>query len=275
MKSGLPSREIWRNGPLLTLSPPPVVPQRDLLAARGRPHADHRGRVGLAVLARSQQLRGRDLHGDRVHVQLGGGVDPLGGLVEDVHPVLGVQFLERAQVGEVEDRAEVHVEALGPLAGEHLDAAGDRAHRLVGQVGVVRGRQRPDVARRAGQVLAQHLALAVLDAGHVVELAAVPVRAVERQDRAGVVEERVRVPQLGLEVERVGDVVLAVAAVVNVDLVQHVVAERVEVRPARRALQGDVVGDQRDRVGLVGADEGVHVGAVGNRVLRDLRCLAV
>jgi len=76
-------------------------------------------------------------------------------------------------------------------------------------------------------------------------------------------------------VERVGDVVLAVAAVVDVDLVEDVVAERVEVGAARRALQRDVVGDQRDRVGPVGADERVDVGAIGDRVLRDLRCFAV
>lgn len=93
------------------------------------------------------------------------------------------------------------------LAGEHLDAIADLVRRLVGQVGVVRGGQRADVARRAGQILADHRALAVLDAGHVVELPAVPVRAIERQDRADVVEERVGVPQLGLEVKRVGDVV--------------------------------------------------------------------
>jgi len=170
---------------------------------------------------------------------------------------------------------EVDVEALGPLAREHLDAAADGVHGLVGERVVVRGRQRADVARRAGQVRADHRALAVLDAGHVVELAAVPVRAVERQDRADVVEERVGIAQPGLEVERVGDVVLAVAAVVDVDLVEDVVAERVEVGAARRALQRDVVGDQRDRVGPVGADERVDVGAIGDRILRDLRCFAV
>ena len=62
----------------------------------------------------------------------------------------------------------------------------------------------------------------------------------------------------------------AVAVVVDVDLVQHVVAELVEVRAAGRRLQRDVVGDQRDRVRLVRADERVEVGAVGDRVLGDL-----
>jgi hypothetical protein len=78
-------------------------------------------------------------------------------------------------------------------------------------------------------------AAAVPDAGHAVELAAVPVRAAQRVDRPGVVQERVSVAQHGLEPELEADVRLAVAGVIDVDLVEHGVAELVEVRPARRA----------------------------------------
>ena len=54
-----------------------------------------------------------------------------------------------------------------------------------------------------------------------------------------------------------------------------VVAELEEVRPAGRVLERHEVADQRDRPGTVGADERVHVGVVGNRVLADLGCLTV
>jgi hypothetical protein len=66
-----------------------------------------------------------------------------------------VQVLERPQVAEVEDRAEVDVEAVGPLAGEHLDAAGEVVHRLPGELAVVRGGERADVAGRAGEPRAE------------------------------------------------------------------------------------------------------------------------
>jgi hypothetical protein len=60
-----------------------------------------------------------------------------------------------------------------------------------------------------------------------------------------------------------------------VDLVEHVVAELVEVRAAVGLLERDEVGDQGHVVRPVGADERVDVGAVGDRVLADLGCFAV
>ena len=56
---------------------------------------------------------------------------------------------ERAQVTEVEDGAEVHVEALGALAGEHPDAAAELVHGGRGRsekaavLGNVRAHQKP------------------------------------------------------------------------------------------------------------------------------------
>ena len=120
------------------------VPQPDPLAARRGPHAD--GRV-----AAPGHRGNRHLDRDRVHVQVVGGVHPRRGAGEDVQPVLGVQVLERPQVAQVEDRAQVDVEALGALPGEHRDPVAQVVHRLAGQRGVVRRGQRPDVARRAGQ----------------------------------------------------------------------------------------------------------------------------
>src|SRR5262249_56363734 len=112
-------------------------------------------------------------------------------------------------------------------------------HRGGGELVVVRGGQRADVAGRAGKVLAEFGpgAGAMGEAGDGVELAGVPVRTVQRGDRPGVVEERVRVPQPIVEGEPVGDVRLAVTVVVDVDLVADVLAELVEVRAARGCLK--------------------------------------
>ena len=59
------------------------------------------------------------------------------------------------------------------------------------------------------------------------------------------------------------------------DVVHDVVPELVEVRPAVRFLQGDVVGDQRHSVRAVRSDECVDVRAVRHGVLADLRRFAV
>ena len=206
-------------------------------------------------------------------IDAGGGVDALGHLAE---PGVGqtegvVVLLEGPKVAQVEDGAQVDVEALGPLTGEdggsRGDAGGGRGH----QGRVVGGGEWPDVARRAGDARAQHLAGTALgDPGHRVGLPAVPVGAGQRTDRPGVVEEGVGVGDLAGELELVGDVGIAVAVVVDVDLVEHVVTELVEVGTAVGGLQRDVVGDEGDGVWCVGADERVQVGGVGDGVLGDL-----
>jgi hypothetical protein len=60
-----------------------------------------------------------------------------------------------------------------------------------------------------------------------------------------------------------------------VDLIEHIVAGKVEVRAAGGGLERDVVGDEGDRVRTVRADEYIHVGAVGDRVLGGLRSFAM
>ena len=166
------------------------------------------------------------------------------------------------------------MEGVGTLTGED-PAATELVHGLRRQLGVVGRAARTHVDRRAGELAGQLAPLAVLDPGHRVELRAVPVLVTDAGDRPDVVEERLRVADLGGEAELVGDVGGALAGVRDVDLVGHVVAELVEVRAAVGSLQRDVVGDQHDVVGLRRADERVDVGAVGNRVLADLRCFAV
>jgi len=47
-----------------------------------------------------------------------------------------------------------------------------------------------------------------------------------------------------------------------VDLIQHVVAELIEVRASGRLLKGHVVRDDRDSAGAVGADERIEIRAV-------------
>ncbi len=214
-------------------------------------------------------LGDRHLEGDRVHVEA----------LERVHPGrVGagdqVQVLEGAQRSQVEDAAEVDMERVRALPGED-PATPDLVHGRGSQVGVVRRRPGADVDRRAGQPGGEHLGLAVLDPGERVELRPVPAGAVETRDLAGVVEEGLRVAHHGVELEAVGDVGLGLAPVGDVDVVDHVVAELVEVRPAVRGLERDVVGDQRDGVGPVGADERVDVRAVGDGVLGGLGCFAV
>ena len=127
------------------------VPQRDPLTAGRGPHAD--GRVPLPG-----HRRDRHLDRDRMHVQVVGGVHPGRGRQFQAGDVeRGVQVLERPQVGQVEDRAQVDVEGFGPLPGEHPDPATQIMDRGGGDARVVPGRrgQRPDVAGRAGQPGAQ------------------------------------------------------------------------------------------------------------------------
>ena len=70
----------------------------------------------------------------------------------------GVVTSERAQVTEVEDRAQVDVEAFGPLTGEHLGRGAPALTAWTAAAArrrVVRCRQRSDVARRAQQADAE------------------------------------------------------------------------------------------------------------------------
>src|SRR5262249_60584724 len=124
------------------------------------------------MLAARQQLRDGDLDSDRVNGQVPERVDSGRGVVEHVHPELSMQLLEWPQVNEVEDRAHVYVEGIGPLAGEDVDPARDAMHCGLGQLRVIRSGQRADVAWRAGQARSQGVALAVRYAGHRVGLAA-------------------------------------------------------------------------------------------------------
>ena len=255
----------------LVAAPAVRVDDLDALAAGGRVHAEHGLRIVRGVqLPVAGELRDRDLKDDRVRVEA----------ADAVHPVLraerdDVSGVERPQAGEVEHRAEIDEERIVALAGERLDAAGQLLNRGLHERAVVRGRARPDVDRRRRQVPADDGRLVLLHPGDRVVLRPVPVRVGERVDRAGVVEERVAVPGLRPEVELVGHVLPSVSRRVDLELVEHVVAERVEVRPAGGLLERDVVGNDRDRVGPVGAHERVHVRVVRNRVLADRRSLSV
>src|SRR5262245_45755348 len=184
-----------------------------------------------------------------------------------------MRAVERPEAEEVEDRAQVDLERLVPLAGEDLAAVRERVHRRGGQRLVVGRRARADVDRRRREVAAQHRRHAVVAADHAIALPDVEVRVVERGDGPRVVEERIGVLDLRPERELVRDLRLPVPVVVDVDVVEDVVAELVEVRPSRRLLERDEVGDEHDLVGLLGVHEGVDVGVVRARVLADERRL--
>ena len=241
-----------------------------LLAAGGGVDADDGGGVGGVgrVGAVGGQHRLRDLKGDRVDVRGAERVDPV---VHAECAAAGVQRGEGPQVAEVEHRAEIDEERVGPLAGEHLLPGGESADGSGGERRVVRGGQRADVAGRARKRGAHRGRGAPLHLGHVVGLPAVPGRVAERGDRPGVVQEaRRRVRRRGAETELVADVGLR-AGVGDVDLVPDVVAELVEVRPSRGRLERDEVGDDGHRVRRIRADERIDVGVVGNRVAGDVR----
>ena len=252
------------------------------LPAGGRVDADHGVRVVRPGRQRAilRQLRDRHLERDRVRVVAADAIDALLRWQRE-----RVRRVERPQAGEVEDRAEVDEERVVDLAGIDLPAARQAPDGGAHQRAVVRSRAGADADRRRRQVLRQHrhprltaddaAATPGLDARDAVELRPVPVGVRERVDRAGVVEERVRVPRLGAEAELVADVLVAVAGVVDLDLVEDVVAEAVEVRTAGGLLERDVVRENRDRIRPVRAHERVDVGVVGDRILGDQRRLSV
>src|SRR5580693_1208270 len=148
-------------------------------------------------------------------------------------------------------------------------------HGGLGQSGVVRCRKRPDVAWWAGQVLAERLALSVGNTGHGEMLAAYPGLVGQGLDWPRVVKEGVGIGDRAGEPELISDLRLSITIVVDVDLVEHFVAELVEVRSSVRTLEWNIVGDDRHGVRVVGADEGVEIRAVGDGILGDLGCFTV
>ena len=152
LTSGLPRRETCCQGPVPTYLPCFGVPHPGLAAAGRGPDADHgtrRHRVG-GQLAVAGELADRHLERDGVHVEGLDRVDPVHVRHRDQ-----VRLVERAQRTEVEDAAEVDVECVGTLPGEHLAAAGSVCTAWRASAGVVRGAAGPDVDRWAGQVVAR------------------------------------------------------------------------------------------------------------------------
>ncbi len=245
-----------------------------------------------------RQRTDRNLQRNRVDVDAGQGIDT--GSVGARDQVVA---RDRPQVTEVEDGAEVDEEAVGPLAGEDVEAIGHPVHRRGRQRRVVRRAANSHIAGRAGEHSTASRGWADgrrrgvprrrvdVDPRDLVGLPAVPGGAVARRRRmrdgpCGI-EERVRIEDLCRELELVGDGRGAGPRVVDVDLVEHIVpdgrriaddrlgAELEEVRPTVRGLQRHIVGDDRDRFRAIGADERVHVRAVSGRVLGNGRCFSV
>jgi hypothetical protein len=63
--------------------------------------------------------------------------------------------------------------------------------------------------------------------------------------------------------------------ILNVDLIPDILPERVIVRAAERKLGGDVIGDDRDLVGIIRAPECVEVRVVGQWIIGDEWCFPV
>jgi hypothetical protein len=185
-----------------------------------------------------------------------------------------------ADVQRVERCAEVDEERVVDLAGEDLASARQGLHRLRRHGIVVGDRLGPDVVGRHRDVAQQRAgraqpAVLVAQAGHRVRLLDVQVRVVDRPDRRRGVEVGVLVAHPRAEHEAVADVVAAVARVVDVQVVGRAVVEPVEVRASGGILEGNPVGDQRERPWCVGCREGVDVGVVRGGVERRQRRFAV
>jgi hypothetical protein len=250
-----------------------VVPDLGPLTARACIHANDRVlslRV-RRVVAADGQIPLRHPQRDGVHVRGLGPVDAGRGSARDQ-----VQVLEGPQCAEIEDAAQVDVETLPALTSEHVPPARQVVDRLRRQHGVVRRATNPHVDRRAEEAARELLRrLAPLHPSDRVRLRTIPRGVGDLGDRAGVVQERIRIRDHCREPEPVGDVVLCLTAVGDDDLVEHIVAELVEIRAALGDLGRNEVRNQRDSVRLVRADEDVGVRVVGYRVLADLRRFAV
>ena len=211
------------------------------LPVRRSPHTDH---VRVVV-----EHRDRHLKRDRVHAVAGEEVLAAAGRPGPV-----------ADRDEIEDGADVAEERIVTLACEDGRAVRERVHTLLRQRVVVRSRPRADVVGRGHQPAADDRR-AVSD--HLRDRVALLCAAEEERRRAG------------LEAEVPADVRLPVAVAVDVDVVPRGRRERVPVRPRGWVLARNHVVDQRDRVRLVRAAEGVDVRLVGRRILRGERSLTV
>jgi len=182
----------------------------------------------------------------------------------------------RAADAEQVEHVEVDEERLVARAGErgHAPHGPDRLQR---DRLVARERAVADVPRRDRDVVHDRLRRAgpLVDLLELVGLGDVEVRAGERIDRAGVVEERRAVLALRVERPAIGDIGDRVTVIVNVHFVACIVRELVEVRTRGREQQRHVVRDDDEPVRIGRAEEGVDVGIVGVLILGDRRRLAV
>ena len=141
LKSGLPRRDSWVNGPEQKFLRPSQL--RRSWPFDGWPWSTRRSprpgwyRVGMAAVG--GELFDRNLDGDAVYVDTCGRIDPLGHLTETGvgQAERVVVLFEGSQITKVEDGAEVHVEALGSLAGEDLVPPATVAIGLIGQTHVI------------------------------------------------------------------------------------------------------------------------------------------
>jgi hypothetical protein len=215
-----------------------------------------------------------------VHIDVGGGVHTWHAVHQPCGETTDVIAGERTPVPEVEHGTQIDVEALGPLAGEHLGGQRPLPHgvdRRTRQRRVAGGGQPTDVARRTKEAGSEDDCGCQLAVGEPVDpcqrigLLPVPVRHRRRRrqrgDRSVVVEERGRDVVDGRESELVADVRCTVPGVVGVDLIEHVVAELIDIRSAVRGFEWDVVGDERHDPLDVRTHERIPIGAVGYGIL--------
>ena len=233
-------------------------------AVRRGVDADHVAVLGLEV-------RDRDLERDRADVVAR---DRVNAAADVARADVGAARL--VEVDEVEDHSDVPEERVVGLAGEALQAARQRLDRLLAEVRVARD------ALRAGVVRRRHPVARDAPGGHhpggvprvaedAVELLHEHVARGARVQVAG----RGRLRSARDELVPVAHVPLAVAGLVNVEVVPGGVREEIEVRAAVGLLERDPVADDRHRVRSIRAPEGVQVGVVCGGILEERRGLPV
>ena len=141
---------------------------------------------------------------------------------------------------QIEGRADVAEERVVALAGEHGCAVAQLMDARGRECVVVRGRTRTDVVGRCQQSVPDDARLAARHLGDGVRLLRV------LQKRNGRLVSEAKVP---------GDIWLSVTVRVRIDVVACGGRERVPVRPCRRILSRNQVGEDRHRVRLVRTPE--------------------
>src|SRR5205823_11272589 len=126
----------------------------------------------------------------------------------------------------IEDRPQVHIEPLGSLPRENFYTAGQVVNSGLSQSSIVGRGARTDVAvwtikstRQDGRIAAR------INSGHGIELTPIPIRTIERSNRASIVQEGIGIANICLETELVGNLFFSISIIIDVNFIEDIVTE--------------------------------------------------